>query len=437
MVAVYFLLPEGYKEPSRRLAAIFVFAVGFWAFEIIPLYATSLTLVVLLTFFLAKPGSIEGFSSPHYTQFLIPFSSPVIMLFLGGFFLASAAAKHHVFLVMMQKILARFGGKSSHLLLIYLFMSGFFSMWISDTATAAMLLILLDPILACLDQDDPLRKSLVLAICFGSVIGGMATPIGTPPNAIALGILAEHQVFLSFFSWVMMTLPLTLILLTLAFFILRALFAPKYQTITIQVQNAKGFSKRGIGVIIILALTVTLWLTSPLHHIPEAMISLLAIALLSATRLVDKEDLKRIDWDILLLMWGGLALGKGLMLSGIIDQVIELPVFSQHGAILVISLTLLAFFLSSIISNTATANLLLPIAASFAGFERITLSITIALACSFAFIFPISTPANALAYGKGLLSMKDMFKAGSLLAIAALILVILGYQFIIPKFFHY
>ena len=136
-------------------------------------------------------------------------------------------------------------------------------------------------------------------------------------------------------------------------------------------------------------------------------------------RSIDTEDFKKIDWDILVLMWGGLALGQGMQFSGLIDHFVSLPLFAGHGIEMVAGLCFLAVILSSFMSNTATANILLPIAMSFTLVDRSLLSITVALSCSFALAFPISTPPNAMAYSLGTFKTKDMFKIGAPITLIA------------------
>jgi len=430
----YFLLPDTIPEAGKRVAAVFVFAVFFWAFEIIPLFATSLLVVISLSFLLTKPGGVLGLGKTGFHLFLVPFSSPVIMLFLGGFILAAAVRKHHVDAFLMKKVLSKLGQRSFTIFLGFLFMSAFFSMWISNTAATAMMLVLIKPILVYIEEDDPLRKGLVLAVAFGANIGGIGTPIGTPPNAIALGILSEHGIEIDFLRWMTLAIPLAIIVLAVAAVILYLFFRPKAKTIPYRIPENVTLSREGVSVLIIALFVILLWLTKPLHQIPEALVALLGVGLFAAFQLISTEDFKRINWDILVLMWGGLALGEGIHVSGMIDEFLELPFFAQHGFGLIAAFCILAVVLSSFISNTATANLLLPIAVSIATVDKSYLTITVALSCSLALAFPISTPPNAMAYATGTFRTNEMFRAGSVISIIGLILILLGFEYIIPLF---
>ena len=189
---VYFALPESCPEAAKRTAFVFVLAAFFWAFEIIPVYATSLVVVLLLIILLAKPDGVLGMDKSGYQVFLVPAASPVIMLFLGGFLLSAALSKYGIDKVIATKLLRIYGNKPYSLLLGFSFTAAFLSMWISNTATAAMMFALITPLLSRFDPDDGFPKALVLSIAFGCNIGGIATPIGSPPNAIAIGFITVY-----------------------------------------------------------------------------------------------------------------------------------------------------------------------------------------------------------------------------------------------------
>jgi solute carrier family 13 (sodium-dependent dicarboxylate transporter), member 2/3/5 len=422
-VAAYLLLPDTIAEPARRVIAVFVLAVFFWAFEIVPLFATSLIIVVLLSLLLTSP-----------TFFLVPFASPVIMLFLGGLVLAQAAARHGVDHFLLTRMLRRLGNSSYRVLIGVLLITAFFSMWISNTASAAMMLILIKPVVDGLSGNDPLRKGLILAVAFGANLGGIGTPIGTPPNAIAMGILRDYGMQLNFLTWMMIAVPLAILLLALVAPILLLFFRPQSATITYAPEKSKRLSGQGISVLVIAAIVILLWLTTPLHHISEAIVALIGVAALTAFRLVRKEEFRQVQWDVLVLMWGGLALGEAVQTTGAIDHLLAYPLFAELGMGLIVAIAVVAVLLTSFISNTATANLLLPIAVSINPAHAHLFSITVALACSFSFAFPISTPPNALAYGTGEINVKDMFKAGGVASVIALLVTLVGFQYVIPLF---
>jgi len=308
-------------------------------------------------------------------------------------------------------------------------------MWISNTAACAMMLALTKPVLSVIKKDDPYGKALPLSVAFGANIGGIASPIGTPPNAIAVGILQDYGVYLDFLGWMVMAIPLALFILIIAGLVLFFFFPTKEEKIEIKFDKIPKFSRLAKGVLLIASLIILAWLTTSLHHIPEGITALLGVALFASFKLIDHQDLKNVDWDILILMWGGLALGQGIQSSKVMDPLLNYPLFTQQGFILIAILCVLAFVLSSFISNTATANILLPIAVTLTGKDPILLSVTVALSCSFALAFPISTPPNAMAYSLRTFTTKDMFKSGIVISIIAIIMVLIGFEYFISKSF--
>ena len=425
----YYLLPI--DEPARRVVVTMIIAIFFWAFEVLPLFATSLLVVVLLTLLLISPVNLLNL---ELSYFWIPFSSPVIMLFFGGLTLAAAGKRHGLDAFLMQKMVAKLGQRSSTLLLGLLFITAFFSMWISNTAATALMLMMIAPILHSLEKGDPLKKGLVLAIAFGANIGGITTPIGTPPNAIALGILRDFGINLDFLKWIMITTPLAIILLFLTAVILYWLYCRPIRTLTFSFGENSALGGRGILTLVIACFMILLWLTKPFHHIPESLVALIGVTLFCGLRLIGPEEIRSIPWDTLILMWGGLALGEAVQSSGLIHDILKIPLFLHKGTLLIVIFAVLAFILTSFISNTATANLLLPLAIALDPSNMLTIAIVIALACSFSFLFPISTPPNALAYSTRLISVGDMFKAGGILSLLSLIILLSCFQLVLSVF---
>ena len=309
-------------------------------------------------------------------------------------------------------------------------------MWMSNTATTAMMLVMIAPLLHQIPNDDPFKKGLVLAIPFGANIGGVGTPVGTPPNAIAIGILADNNIFIDFLSWMIMAVPLAIIMLIIACAVLYFFFKPKQKEIKFDIHPQQKIRWKGKAVIIIAIFTIILWLTSGIHHIPEALVALIAAGLFFTLGLLEKEGIKHIDWDILVLMWGGLALGQAMEMSGFTQWIVESPIFLHHGLMLLTIFCVLGLTLSSFMSHTAAANLIIPISISIPGENPIYLSLTVALCCSFAMALPISTPPNAMAFSTEILHTKDMIITGTIISLLALILVILGSNYIIGLIFN-
>lgn len=423
--AISFLLPSDCPEKGRRMFFIFILAAFFWALEIIPLHATSLLVIVLQIFLLQSP----------YETFLISFSNPVIFLFFGGFTLAAAMNKHHLDKELAERLMSIFGNNPFWVMTGFMIITAFFAFWMSATATTAMMLILIQPLLSQIKQGNPFRKALVLAIPFGARIGGLCTPVGTPPNAIAVGILEKQGFHLGFLSWMAMGVPLALIMLVISSIILYVMFKPNDTTMRFVLDKGNPIEKTGVAVFIIGMLTIVLWLTSGVHKVPEAVISLVSATLFFGFNLLDRDDMKRIDWDILILMWGGLALGTGMEISGLADWIIGIPLFSQGGFTLLAAFCLFAMLISTFMSNTAAANLLVPLVISIPGESPVLLAVAVALSCSFDIPLPISSPPNALAFSTKVISVKDLLKAGIPVTAVAIALIILGARFVMTPIF--
>lgn len=433
--AVYFVLPPDCPEPARRTASVFIFAALFWALQLIPLFATSLLVILSLIFLLAQPDGVLGMRENGYQIFMLPFSSPVIMLFLGGFVLAKMLQKYRIDHAIAEQVLRRLGHKPYFVLCSFMGVTAFLSLWMSHTAATALMLAMIAPVLLKLDADDTFKKALVLAIPFAANIGGIGTPVGTPPNAIALGILAEHGIQVRFLDWMAMALPLAAILLAFASLVLYFMFPPKHKDVPIRFEKAEQLDRRALGAAGIAVLTVLMWLTSGWHGIPESLTSLLAVGLFAALGFLKREDINSLHWDILILMWGGLALGEAMELSGLGKWVVSLPLFSQEGFALAAIFCLVTVAVSIVVSNTPTANLIVPLALSVPGENQAVLAVIVALSCSFDMLLPVSTPSNALAFSTRVISTADMMKSGAVIVAAAVALLLLGYPFFIGRMF--
>ncbi|MDE7420067.1 MAG: anion permease, partial [Muribaculaceae bacterium] len=239
----------GLNPVEHRVLAIFVFAALMWLFDAVPAWTTSLVVVVLLLF-CASDSSLWFFQKDHAgerfanlvsnTDILHCFADPTIMLFIGGFIIAIAATKSGLDIKLAKVMLAPFGSKSENVLLGFILVTALFSMFISNTATAAMMLTFLAPVLSALPADGKGKIGLALAIPIGANIGGMGTPIGTPPNAIALKFLNDPNgmnMSIGFGQWMMVMVPLTLVLLFISWFVLKNLFPFKQKQITLKIES--------------------------------------------------------------------------------------------------------------------------------------------------------------------------------------------------------
>ncbi|WKN32832.1 SLC13 family permease [Porifericola rhodea] len=426
-------LYSDWQQEAIYMSGIFVLAALLWITEALPLFATAILIIALEIILLANPGNwaglgFEGGYSPDYREFLAPLSNPVIVLFFGGFILAHAVLKEGVDKAMASGILRAFGGKPIFVMLGLMLITAFFSMWMSNTATTAMMITLVYPILKQIPDKDPLRKGLLLCIPFAANIGGMGTPIASPPNAVAVSFLQQSGFSISFLEWVLIATPLMLFLLLFAWLFLYNNFKPSDSNLYLK-PEARKIDTRGWYVILIMVLTVLLWLTDRWHGLSTAVVALFPAIAFTATGLLSRSDVNSLEWHILILIMGGIALGVGMQLSGL-DEIF-VTFLPSEGKMVLSAMVLATLLFSTFISNTAAANLLLPIGISFAmqpeGAEAgspVQLAISIALAASLAMALPISTPPNTIAYSKGDLLSSDFTKAGLVIGALAIMLII-------------
>ncbi len=435
-LTAYALAPASMPELAKRTLGLFVFSALLWATETLPLYATSLVLISLEIFFLAEHGGSAGLGGLSYQEFLRPFSSSVIILFLGGFMLSRALVKHGLALALAGRLLAPFNRSPLAFLFALLGITAFLSMWMSNTASAAMMFAILTPYLAQ-SKGSRFQTAAVLAVPFGAAIGGIATPIGSPPNAICLAILRQAGYNISFDTWMLAAVPLALLLLLISGFLLYTLFKPE-NTLSVNfpvfVPKKLPFKASLTGVIF--ALTLLLWVTSPWHGLDEAVPAIGAAALLTALGILDKKDLDSIDWDILILMWGGLSLSYAIMASGLSGWIGGLP-FEQLAPDLRIAVfVILSVLLSTFMSNTATAGMIIPLAMAASPENPVIAAFLTALATSMDLALPISTPPNSLAFATGKVKTPEMIRAGGTFSLIAALLLLAGYRVILPHFFR-
>ena len=353
------------------------------------------------------------------SDIMATFANPIIILFLGGFILAIAATKSGLDVLLARSLIKPFGKKSENVLLGFLLITGVFSMFVSNTATAAMMLI-----------------ALTMSIPVAANLGGMATPIGTPPNAIALQALngPELHMGIGFGQWMAFMFPLVIVLLLISWFILKKEFPFSQKTIELKIEGHVHHGWRMWVVCITFAVTILMWLFDRVTGVDANTVALIPIATFAITGVITAKDLQQINWSVIWMVAGGFALGLGMNGSGLATAAIaSIPFGSWSPMVILIISGLICYFLSNFISNTATAALLVPILAvvcngmgdslnAIGGTS--TILIGIALSASAAMCLPISTPPNAIAYSTGLIDQKSMLKIG---IITGVLTMVLGY----------
>lgn len=434
----------GLTPVEHRVLAIFAFAALMWLFDAVPAWTTSLVVVVLLLFCTSN-SALWFFQTGsdgrplnnlvNNTDLLHCFADPTIMLFIGGFIIAIAATKSGLDIKLAKVMLTPFGTKSENVLLGFILVTAVFSMFISNTATAAMMLTFLAPVLSALPSDGKGKIGLALAIPIGANIGGMGTPIGTPPNAIALKFLNDPNgmnLGIGFGQWMMVMVPLTFILLMIAWFVLKRLFPFTQKEINLRIESNHKHHWKDTVVYVTFGITILLWLTDAVTGVNANVVAMLPVAVLCMVGVITKRDLEQLSWSILWMIAGAFSLGVAMKESGLAAHLIEaVPFGSWSPMVVIIGSGLLCYLMANFISHTATAALFVPILAiagssmteQLAPFGGVsTLLIGVAICSSVAMVLPISTPPNALADATGFIKQKYMVKTGLIMGCAGLIL---------------
>ncbi len=439
-LAFYFLLDAfGVASAPAITASITLLTVAWWVTEAIPIPATSLVPFVLLPFFgIADHKLIASSLGSH-----------VILLLMGAFMLSKALEKsgaHERLALYMVKVVGVSSGR--RLVLGFMLAAGLLSSWISNTATTLVMLPIALAILARVDNQK-LTIALILGIAYSASLGGIGSPLGTPPNVIFMGIYEEHtgQEF-SFFSWLKLGLPIILVILPLmALWLTRGVKLHK----PIELPTVGQWRAEEVRTLAVFGLAILLWVTrkepfggwSGLLDIKTAgdsTVALGAAALMfmipngKGCRLLDWNSAKEIPWGMLLLFAGGIAIAKGFAASGLSDMMASGLTFltAMPTWLMMALLCLSVTFLTEITSNTATATLLMPIlavAATSAGLDPALLMIPAAMCASCAFMLPVATAPNAIAYGTGKIRIQDMVKEGAVLSVMVSLVISVAIYF--------
>ncbi len=437
--------PMGILNPLEiRVIGVFVMAALFWILQPFPIWSTSMLVIVLMIVTMSDsaltPFRVDGVTMISHKSIMATFANPIIMLFLGGFFLAAAATKYKMDLNLARVLLKPFGKNPKFVLLGLMLITAVFSMFMSNTATAAMMLAILAPVLKLFDEDDRGKAAFALAIPLGANIGGMGTPIGTPPNAIALGALndaiARGDLIanpVTFGQWMAFGIPYVIILMVVAWLLLLKIYPIKMKQMVLNIEGAGKFdtSPKAIIVYITFVVCVVLWVTGKgVHGINDNAIAMIPMAVFALTGVITKKDLNAMSWDVLWLVAGGFALGVGLNATGLAAHLIKtIPFASWSPLALMIGCGIICLFMANFMSHTSTATLLVPILCAvgiacqdnLVGLGGVTaLLVSVAFASSLGMSLPISTPPNALAHATGYTDTNGMAKTGIVMGLLGL-----------------
>ena len=432
---------DGLTIVQQRIIAIFAFATLMWVMEVVPSWATSVAIIGAMLLFCSDSG-IKWMCDEEQVGKLLSykgvmgcFADPVIMLFIGGFILAIAATKTGLDAQLAKSMLKPFGTKSENVLLGFLVITGLFSMFVSNTATAAMMLTFLTPVFKQLPANGKGRIALALSIPIAANLGGMGTPIGTPPNTIALKYLNDPEglnLGIGFGQWMLFMFPLVIVLLFISWLLLRKMFPFSQKTIELHIE---GGMKHGIHskiVVVTFFVTVLLWLLDTVTGINSYTVALIPFVVFALTGVITRKDLEEVNWSVIWMVAGGFALGYGLNKSELAQRAVETIPFGDFSPLFILIISgLICYALSNFISNSATAALLMPILVvvctamgdKLNGIGGIsTVLIGVAIAASSAMVLPISTPPNAMAYATNLVEQKDMARMGIIVGVISMLL---------------
>ncbi|SDM35377.1 solute carrier family 13 (sodium-dependent dicarboxylate transporter), member 2/3/5 [Halogranum gelatinilyticum] len=479
LVVVAGIVPTTLSSPAVATLAVTAWVAIWWLSEAVPVAVTSLLPVLLLPLVGVEPA---GTVTAAYAE-------PVVFLFLGGFLLALAIERSGLHRRLAFVVLSRLGTATRRLVLGFMLVAAFLSMWVSNTATAMLLVPVGLAVVANLGGtetdghterergDDPavvtpaavtterpnsnVATALMLAIAYGASIGGVATPIGTPPNAILVGVAATALgVEIGFGQWVAFALPLVAVFLLATWWLLLRLLPPETDDLadaTASLRETVGdlgpLDRSERAVLTVFALVAGGWLTRPFLLAPFVpAVSDVTIALVGGVlvflvpaprgrgRLLSWEDTARLPWGVLLLFGAGFALAGAFRTSGLDAWAATrmAQVAPENPVLAVLIVATVVVFLTEVTSNTATASLLLPIAASLGetlGTGSFALMVVVAATTSFAFMLPVATPPNAIVFGSGSVTLPQMARVGVWLNLLGVVLVTLAVTLWLPLVF--
>ncbi len=401
-------------DAAQKVAlGIFFVAIVLWVSEVLPLYVTSLIILFLEAVVLSPVSGIS------YQKWVTAFFSPILLLFLGGFALASGMKAYRIDEAIANVTLSRIGDKPYSVLLGFMVITALLSMWVSNTASTALMIAVALPLI---EHAGRFKKAIILGIPFSASLGGMGTPIGTPPNAIAISALKKIGMTMTFTQWMIRTIPLVIILILMASVVLYLFFPPEDKRLILARREKISIRGRSLTVFLIVIATALLWILSPVHHIPSAVIALLPVIALFGSGILGRERFRQLEWEVLILMGGGLALGEAIGETGLGRWFMNAAGVEGMSPALALGIfVLVTALLSNIMSNTSATALILPIVISTLTGRGVPFAI--ALSASAALIFPISTPPNAIAYGSGHIKIKDMALSGLVINVVAVIII--------------
>jgi sodium-dependent dicarboxylate transporter 2/3/5 len=456
LIIIFFVKPDGMSQAAISMLAVTLWVAVWWITEAIPIAATSLLPLILLPTLGALPMANTASSYSH----------PMVLLYMGGFMIAMAIEKWNLHKRIALNIILFIGTNIQRIILGFMLATAFLSMWISNTATALMMLPIAIAVVVQLTpsqkevKPNKIGQALMLGIAYSASIGGVATLIGTPTNIILAGVIKEMYGYdISFAQWIVFGLPISFVLLLICWVYL-VKFAYRFEK-GFTVDSGQEEIQRQLALLgpmsteekrvswVFGAVSFT-WIMRSLllqDYIPaldDTIIAISGVILLfvlpasqKSTKLLDWKTAERIPWGILLLFGGGLALAEGFKITGLASWIGNQFAFLDFIAFGLFLLIIIAAvnFLTEITSNVATASMILPILAAVSysmGVHPYGLMIGATLAASCAFMLPVATPPNAVVFGSGYLSIPDMFRAGLWMNLISILILTLFTLYYLP-----
>ena len=449
------------SEKGDMVIAIALWMVIWWITEAVSISVTALLPLILFPLLDILPIADVGAN----------YGSPIVFLFFGGFVMALALEKVNLHKRIALNIIKITGTTPNKVVLGFMIATASLSMWISNTAsTVVMLPIAISVIGLLIDDADGFTKndrnfalSVMLGIAFSANAGGIATVIGTPPNSVMIGLLEnEYNIEISFLKWMVIGVPFSITMIAISYLVLVKWMFPNKQlkfttskdVIQTELQKLGPMSGKEKMVLIIFSVTVFLWIFRTLINklLPDLGLSDTIISMLAAVSLfaipynlkkgdflITWGDTRKLAWGILILFGGGLALAKGMSVSGIVDLVANTIATSEISILFTaILLIFLMLFMTELMSNVALVAVLAPVVAGIAmglGIPILYLLIPVTMASSCAFMLPMATPPNAIVFASGYIKVHQMAKAGIILNLIAVAILVVMFQYVLPILF--
>jgi sodium-dependent dicarboxylate transporter 2/3/5 len=452
------MLPPVLPHPeANKTLGIGLWMIFWWVTEAAPIPVTALIPLVAFPFL----GVMDIASAAA------PYANHIIFLFMGGFLIAIALEKHRLHERIALRLISITGTSGNGIILGFMIATGGISMWISNTATAMMMLPIATSVIDLLREEkhQPIHEmkkgernfaiALLLMVGYAATLGGLATLIGTPPNVVFAGLLNEyHHEKINFGKWMLIGVPLSIALLFSTYFILTSILFPNRlskvagtdELLKEKLSELGPVSSTEKRVLIIFGLTSVLWIfqqplnefvlkNEVLNDTNVAMLGGLLMFLVPAHGkplrfLLDWSDTQHLQWGILILFGGGLCLASGLQSAGIIQHLGEwIAGMSTFNTLMIFTLIVITVLLSEFMSNVALVQIFIPVIFGIStsiGINPFILGIPVTLAASIGFMFPIATPPNAIVFSSGYIRMKDMIKAGILLDLVSILIILAG-----------